>query len=80
MRFEASGPAAPDLETVLFIPDHIREMAACVKDVCVLQNGLGGYVTRQIGNTENFLTDAHHFVDFDSQFRMPTLSNFMTHF
>lgn len=65
IRFQAAGPAAERLDVVPFIPNDMRNMAGFVYEHCiedVLHQGIkpgtqGGYVSKELSNTIDYLTD-----------------------
>ena len=72
MKFETAGRSADKVDSVLFIPRKIGEMAEWVIDKCVRGQGAvgeGGYVTTGIANTENFLGNPSIDADFEGGFR-----------
>lgn len=71
MKITASGRNATSLNTVQFIPGHIREMAAWVTDECLLTVSNGGFATRQIINTKAYLENPNVDVNFEAGFREP---------
>lgn len=71
IKITASGRNATSLNTMLLIPDQIREMAAWVTNECVLAGGNGGLVTSQIMKTKAYLLNPNIKVDFEAGFREP---------
>ena len=69
IKFEASGRNASSLDSVDFIPDHLREMVIWVTSHCVVADRQGGFVTRGIESTSKYLNDPSIDVDFDVGFR-----------
>lgn len=69
MKFETAGRSADKLDSVLFIPKQIGEMAEWVMNKCVGGAKEGGFATAGIANTENFLGDPSVDVDFAGGFR-----------
>ncbi|KAL2054406.1 hypothetical protein ABVK25_005154 [Lepraria finkii] len=61
LQFQACGEAAHDLHTIEFAPNDLRMMAGWVIDQCVRGELLGGYTTRKIANTLDYVTDAMTF-------------------
>ena len=63
LQFQASGEAADELRTIDFAPNHLRSMAGWVIDQCVRGESSGGYVTHQIANTLDYVTDGMTFYE-----------------
>ncbi len=79
MKFEISGRNASSLSTILFRPSQIREMVSFVTEICVLPNKVGGFVTRQIKNTAEYLNNPSVDADFVHGFRRSSSPNNLVH-
>ena len=69
LQFQACGEAAHQLQTIEFVPNDLRMMAGWVINKCVRDEFLGGYTTREIANTLDYVTDAMTF--HEDPFRKP---------
>jgi hypothetical protein len=60
-QFQASGENAHALRTIDFAPDGLRAMAGWMINHCVRGAYNGGFSTRQISNTLNYVAEGTTF-------------------
>lgn len=57
IQFHTSGESAEEKDPIIINPKDIRDMAGWVLDKCVLEEELGGFVTKNLANAVDWLLD-----------------------